>query len=675
VMNVLRARSHRTVEEWTSGRLDAALSMLAPPATREQLLADLLCLDQALQRFPTTNQLALHLRAGVDQVPEPLLELPPAPLPEEPPTDLLDQLLQNPRTAGLARLTQRLVAALHIPLHAHASSEQPLGGVADVTNRGNFDRLLLSELAHDDLALMARLVNNEALYLRREAPPTKDVRPHIILLDTTLRMWGVPRVFALAAALAWARHAQQPRHRSRVVAHALGGQDTASIDLESFDGVVEALSRLDVAPHAGASLQAFASSPATAGTDCLLITDAQLLVQPEFAAVLAQVRSTLRFLLTVDRSGELQLHELQHGHRTLISTTRFDLDQLLFAPAASPLVISPRHSPDEPAYLTQNPLPLYFPTTGMRPSEKTTFFVPQLGALGITNVQRVLFCPSKDQGATELLPFIESGQYHFGFDGVATVYVLVNNGSGKVVFYAFATDTNSVERVDLAEESHQSEPLTEVTYQSGCFFLRFGYNKGTEAMAVMALDCASALLRRHGGPFPEAVKNYVALNQVKRHINSGYNVLQRVEHLSITDEQTLLIDGNEVKLVSTLRPLTTELRLVKPGRAPRQPVHTTLTETIPLPANKRVYSRHFRWPNGSTTVADSRGLLHLRSANPDVPEITLLLILGQHASAAWASDGTVCGPAYFTGPDPFRRLPATEFYQQYIHRFITALAY
>ena len=42
---------------------------------------------------------------------------------------------------------------------------------------GDFDRLLVSELAHDDLTLSVRIALNEALYLRREAP-ARDPRPH-----------------------------------------------------------------------------------------------------------------------------------------------------------------------------------------------------------------------------------------------------------------------------------------------------------------------------------------------------------------------------------------------------------------------------------------------------------------------------------------------------------------
>ena len=53
------------------------------------------------------------------------------------------------------------------------------------------------------------------------------------------------------------------------------------------------------------------------------------------------------------------------------------------------------------------------------------------------------------------------------------------------------------------------------------------------------------------------------------------------------------------------------------------------------------------WPNGSQAFLDSRGLLHLKSADGDVPEISL--VLTNAASAAWASTGQRCGHPFFCG--------------------------
>jgi hypothetical protein len=50
-------------------------------------------------------------------------------------------------------------------------------------------------------------------------------------------------------------------------------------------------------------------------------------------------------------------------------------------------------------------------------------------------------------------------------------------------------------------------------------------------------------------------------------------------------------------------------------------------------------------PNGSKAWLDNRGLVHLKSHDPDVPQISLMLSL--YEVAAWSSDGKNCGPIHF----------------------------
>ncbi|MGI4759171.1 MAG: hypothetical protein ACRYF0_00590 [Janthinobacterium lividum] len=675
------------VDEWASGRLDTALQATGPASQWSDFTADLLPLRKASYRFEAPDSLEAVLRTGLDKLPEPLPELEPAhPAPASPilPLDLFEQLAQDPRTVGVARLAQHLAAALRIPLHTQGASDQPLGGVSDVTNRGNFDRLLLSELAHDDLSLLARLVNNEALYLRREEPPRQDARPRFILLDTTLRMWGVPRVFALAAALAWVRSARQARPPVPVAAVGLGGQGFSALDLESLEGVVAALELLDVAPHGGVALQAFARvSQQQAAADTLLITDAQLLHQPGFARALAEVKPALRFLLTVDRSGESQLYEYQNGHRVLISGARYDLEELLFKASAPlrrlpPLAVSDSTTP---AFLQQQPAPLYLPTLGLRVLTSNTYFPRHIGVLGITNVQRVLHWPHTKYGAREILPVIEDGHYSFG-DDERTVYVLVS-GKSQLVFYALAVDTGAVVRLDLSAELPAGTAPTKVVYTSGYFYLwlpaRTTDPNSPPVASIMVFDCKRQQLAARGNKnWPTGQVTTLSPQHVKQLINNGYNVLQRVTKVGLTDAGELLIDGQELRVVSVSGTLTHELRLrSRRPESQARAIAQVSVETFALTANKRLPFRLFRWANGSEAVLDPRGLLHLRSVNASVPEITLVLILNQ-PTAAWAADdslgGTVCGSPYFTGPQPGRQMAVPEFYQQYIQRFIEHLA-
>lgn len=658
--------------KWTSGRLDLVLRQSAPPAQWSTYTFDVRALAKAAERFAAPGSLETHLRTGLDAPPEPLPEL-PAPAPEPAETDLLDQLGEDPRTYGLAQLTRRLTAALRIPLHTHAASEMPLGGVADISNRGSFDRLLLSELAQDDLMLLARLAGNEAMYLRREAPPRPDLRPQVVLLDTTLRLWGVPRVFGLAAALAWTRQARPPRQPAPVTAYALGGADVISLDLTSFDGVVQALERLDVAPHAGPALLEFVGSTEAVGNDCLLITAAELLALPAFAAALAEARPQLRYLLTVDRTGELQLYEYRGGQRQPLGTTRYDLDALLFAPMPNPRRPLRPSRPGEPAYLSQEPAPLFFPSASLKISPKTAFFHPKLGLLGISEQQRVLFYPTREFGAQELRPFIELGQYHFGHDDAATVYVLVQTGS-QLIFYAFATDSGEVERAEVEEPQLLNRPLAAVSYLTGCFYLRFDRSPG-QPIDVTVFDChRRQVVVRHQGPFP-APASYgmnASRGQLKQHVNNGYSVLQNVHRLGLSPTGELALDGRALHLWhrASDRSAHLKLRPLAPDEQARHSVERD--QPTNLLDNPQLWLGQFTWPDGSTAWVDSRGLLHLRSADTRLPQVTVVLIVDQ-PTAAWADDGTVCGPDYFTGLTPPRRLPAPQFYRQYLQPFIDRL--
>jgi len=669
------------IDEWTSGRLDTQLETGISTNVRLMLAADLLQLAHLNQLYSTTEALALALRTGLDKLPAPL-PLPESPAPEAPapPLDLLAQLAQDPRTAGLARLTQHLTAALRIPMHLQGASDQPLGGVSDVTNRGNFDRLLLSELAHDDLALMARLVNNEALYLRREEPPRQDVRPRIILLDTTLRMWGVPRVFALAAALAWARNSRQTRPPAPVAAVALGGEQFSPLDLESFEGVVAALELLDVALHGGVALQAFARLTQTQpATDSLLITDAQLLHQPEFARALAEAKTALRFLLTVDRSGDLQLYEYLNGHRVPLSASRYDLEELLFAAPPRQSRHRTRYDANAPAFLQYDPAPLYLPVTGLRMSIKNTFYVPAIGVLAINDVRRVLFWADRNLGAQELLPAIEEGNYCFGSDGQRQFYVLVS-GPGRLLAYLFApynlgSDkvdmTQTVTSIDLSDELEAGEEITRVAYQHGRFYVQ------QKAGKIVVFNWQQGKLEDHSSNiFPTTAPSGFRpdFGHLKRHVNNGYNVLLRINRLEVNGLGELVIEGHELRLISHAATLSHGLQLmtITSERDGVRRVKAAGAGTVALTANEQVRFHRFTWPDGSETVVDPRGLLHLRSADASIPEITLLLVLGK-PTAAWAADGTVCGPTYFTGPNPAQQMPAPEFYRQYIQRFIQQL--
>ncbi|WP_150107553.1 hypothetical protein [Pedosphaera parvula] len=53
------------------------------------------------------------------------------------------------------------------------------------------------------------------------------------------------------------------------------------------------------------------------------------------------------------------------------------------------------------------------------------------------------------------------------------------------------------------------------------------------------------------------------------------------------------------------------------------------------------------WNDGCKAWLDSRAILHLRGSSASFPEVSIMLVEGQ--TAAWSSDGQLCGSAFHLG--------------------------
>src|SRR5262249_9146804 len=154
---------------------------------------------------------------------------------------LIEDLSRDREYGAVARAARELMAAVRLPRRLAQREELAVGGVSDITNRGPLDRLLLSEFAPDDLTLAVPGAPNNALYLRRDPPMREPPGTLAVLLDSGLRVWGIPRVLASAVALALAacdkQHAQALFWRAR-------GKQLLPVDLLSKKGLTEHLGAL-----------------------------------------------------------------------------------------------------------------------------------------------------------------------------------------------------------------------------------------------------------------------------------------------------------------------------------------------------------------------------------------------------------------------------------------------
>lgn len=393
---------------------------------RPHVAAALVAMRAGLSRVDEAR-LRLRLRTGLDQLIEPAEVVAPPPLGLR---EFVLQLRDDAELGGLGRLACELMAAVQLPRALGRPDELPVGGVSDLSNRGPLDRLLVSELAHDDLTLAVRVAVGEALYLRREAPPTPPARQRQILLDSGIRMWGVPRVFATAAALAFAATAEG----GAATCFRAAGDDIEPAELTTREGLVEHLERLETAPHPAAALPRFIAASQGAGqhADLLLITHDDVWADAEFRAALvgqafppdAAGRASL-YLATVNRDGQFRLLAVSPRGSKVLREARLDLKRLT-TPTQRPTAPLIHHDAGSelPAILSVEPFPLLLShDTGHGPCA----FHPKHGAVTITHDGRLMHWQRPGWAARQVTDQVPRGRVlHFSLDDEGVVRLVAN---------------------------------------------------------------------------------------------------------------------------------------------------------------------------------------------------------------------------------------------------------
>ncbi|HEX5105350.1 MAG TPA: hypothetical protein VFV87_16140, partial [Pirellulaceae bacterium] len=107
-------------------------------------------------------------------------------------------------------------------------------------------------------------------------------------------------------------------------------------------------------------------------------------------------------------------------------------------------------------------------------------------------------------------------------------------------------------------------------------------------------------------------------------------------------------------------------------RFPKDP-HTSLLldklEFEPIDSERGFELHVVEWPDGSRAWLDGRGMLHLDSSNPQIPQCSLILTDGP--LAGWLSDGRVFGPPYWLqGQQP---TSAETVYREVLQPFVAQL--
>jgi hypothetical protein len=638
------------LREFNSGEMDEEIFGTMEPLARNTVVRDFAPLAAALSVFKDTETLETKLKTGIIAVPAPLVLPQPEPVHES----LMDELERDDATRNIAGLARKIMAALYIPMHLDGKDEQNLGGISDISTKGTYDKLLLSELAYDDHLLSARLANNEALFLQKESVPKHRTQELGLIIDCTLKMWGAARVYAVAAAIAF--H-QSKRDHQKLRVWSLGGQELSSHGLETKNDVIALLEKLDLGLHCGEMLLKTAQDHIEKNGQYILITSPHFLNDPSGLPYLLKVRDRLDFMVTISSAGQLQMQQFNKNRSKMVHEAKIDMEELLSNRSGLNAAIV-QH--DLPAVLYQEKFPLYFPTAKIRVKFSFIFRLKNKGLVTVSIDHRLLYWPTGKFGAIELLGLVPYGQHCFGEDENSLYLMVISERDSTVKIVAINPDT----RVHFLTEV--SVPCKSV---KGLKFTSPYFHFDSEGKQVV-------INVRNGEVIPEGKVDAKELLHVpqqatgeqslKKHLNNGYSAISSSKTIYLHEAGRIVSDKKEFIVINNeFHWKENELAAVQWSRAESQ-------EVVSVDHLPNIKFTKYTWKSGSTAIMDSRGLLHLKSWKDNVPEVCIIMIVDQ-PTACWCKDGYVSGSRYFIGDSAANYLEPAQFYERYIYPFIDSL--
>jgi hypothetical protein len=399
--------------------IDVADGMVVVSNYAPALLArDLHLLSAGIHRVDA-QALRMRLATGIEEAPQPAeIEL----LPSETARQLISSLIDDAEFVGVGRIAKRLESMVSLPRRLSAAPEQEAGGYSDIANRGPLDRLLISELAHDNHTLAVRVAMNEALYVCRESPPSSPQTNRAILIDAGIRMWGLPRLFATAAALAFAA---QSGRAGKVDFFRASDDFAEPIELLSRSGVAEHLAALEPDLHPAAALADFLKRIASddLSTEPILLTSQQALDAADVQETLRQLAPPQLLMASVDRDGIFRLWERTPRGCKLMREATIDLADIVSAPAT---LVDRSSANGLPAIFSVSPFPLKLPHA-VRHGE--TWWSGHWGALSLTSDGRLMRWTMPGRGAMQIAERLPIGKLWWASQPDAGDNVSVVTGS------------------------------------------------------------------------------------------------------------------------------------------------------------------------------------------------------------------------------------------------------
>ncbi|PWN60411.1 hypothetical protein [Chryseobacterium viscerum] len=553
------------------------------------------------EKFPTAQSIIDAMKGLVDE-PELDDEVVEEEATADTNKDFIKELIEEPKTFQVGSLIKRIWSGLKIPMRHLSPGEQPIGGISDMANKGDFHRMLLSEFANEDDVFMNRVANNEALYIQREIPPEENVFERIILIDTSLRNWGTPKVLAFASAIAVIKH---PKAHSECKVFALGLAGVP-ITLNKVEEVVENLNQVSPVLEVSEALEHFFNQEhAEKDIEVFFITHQENMEDEKVQRVVHQNRDRLKFLVTTSSDGELNFYKHHKGARKHIQKIKLPLQELWANPPQQRQSI--HNFNGKKTDLPQN-YPVLFPT----PINKIAQFLYEGEFFILSSKKQLLKTYLSDNYYDR-----HSYDYYKTFHGCEVLFdnisikpkgqfALAKNRQQHFILCQYQADQKLISKLNLNTKEYSEQNLTGMNIPGHCQLIYFGrsfylHEEFNPAHYKINIDGSISI-----EPITEKDKEFEKNNikaeaEVAKLNGSGLRIINNFNKIGINQYENLVISGNEL--------------------------YCTSESTLNFSKNRydikifaEQHKNKFTFPDGSEIIADSRGMLTFRSSNKSIEE-------------------------------------------------------
>ena len=514
---------------------------------------------------------------------------------------LIDQLVKNNKTFYVGALVSRLISGLHIPFHSSLPSEQPLGGVADITNKGNFDKLLMSEFAYDDQILLSRLANNESLYHHREAPPADNNYARVILIDTSLKNWGTIRAISFASMLAIAHHPKN-KNPCRVF---LIGKSYIEIEFETVDDIIDGLEVLDSSLDPGVGLQKLFKQEQIEHSEIFYIGTIASLDGPSMQLFNAELGKRIDHWLHPNEKGEISVYKNPKRGKRFIQTLKLPLKELW---------VKPKGATKEITTYVDYDFPILFPASRLKQTWQG---------------KRYLYAITKNRG---LLRFYDMDRFYDGklthsqgWELITTKFLPKDN------LKAVMTHNDLSITVLVASQSHE---YALINYPS-CERVAIPISRNLKAAKGFYVeDCLFKCSSYEKASYIN-LKGEVSEKETKFKVNENKKITTFYSNVYRNFYTIYIINRNQLRIGKQDLTLTDNVfSLIYTGYISTDKIETRQTA-----------QGIFRFPDGSTIEQNRNGMLTLISSNKAIPKIYIPCVL--NTSLGIATEDMFAGNPYY----------------------------